>query len=154
MSEDLFEENSDKPMVLMPSLERIKLWFEFFKHLTTLDTACILLMSGLLETKVVPTNLPYIPLMFSFFVLSLIVCLWVMLTILTWPREQPTHNERQKKSFHRHVFFWRLMSGVAVSGFMGGLLCAYMLLDNQRQNKPPAAVRPAPAQPGAAHPKD
>jgi hypothetical protein len=107
----------------MDKNDTIKLLFDFFKHLSTLDTACILLMAGLIERVFPhPIGSSYVEWMFSCFVLSLLGSLTTMFCIILAP-DKPGND----KFFQ--VFAVSLLCSIL--GFLGGLFLAAKVIYSQ-----------------------
>ena len=108
--------------------QRFTLVFDFCKHLATLDTACILLMAGLVE-RVFPRPVDVLSAesTFLWFVISLIASLMLMLLIVVAPN-----------SFAEKGRDWFVVSVVvlllAIGGFLGGLYNANRVIAAQRQH--------------------
>ena len=102
--------------------DRLKLLFDFYRHLSTLCVACILLMAGLCERVISIFDAPYSMLfMFTAFTLSLLSALVTMLLIVNVPE--------QKKQLSWWDNTMSVVTSFTVIGFLIGLaLAVYALL--------------------------
>ena len=111
--------------------DRLKLIFDFFKHLSTLNIACILLMAGLIERVFQnPVQSKMVEVMFVSFVTSLLGCLVAMLAITLAP-----DNAQPNSNWFGAAFMGSL--GAIVS-FLVGLVLAGIVIAEQRVARQPA----------------
>lgn len=98
------------------SLEWVKLFADYFKHLTTLSTGSVLLMATLLEKLFQKPELQFlVPISFLGFVLSIIASMIaILILIATESKIGPTGGKAE--AFGLTVIF------TALGGFLTGIL--------------------------------